>query len=111
MLQMGPPTAGWRAAIVRTIASRGEGVGELLSRVEEHRAWLVASGELAGRRRRRLRLRVENLLRERVLEVARETHGLELELARAETERADPYTVAERLFRQVVRRAVGEEER
>jgi hypothetical protein len=54
---------------------------------------------------------VEDLLRDRVLEVARETHGLDRELERAETERADPYTVAERLFRQVVRRAGGEEER
>jgi LAO/AO transport system kinase len=111
MLQMGPPTAGWRPPIVRTVASRGEGVGELLARVEEHHARLAASGELAERRRRRLRQRVEDLLRDRVLEVARETHGLERELERAETERADPYTVAERLFRQVVRRAGGEEER
>jgi LAO/AO transport system kinase len=109
MLQMGTDGGGWRPGIVRTIASRNEGVGDLLARIEEHRGWLLRSGELLRRRERQLRRRVENLLRERILEVAGEARGIELEIERGLAERVDPYTVADRLFERALRRAAGEE--
>ena len=37
-----------------TEALRGEGVEELWAKIEEHRAWLEAEGELERRRRRNL---------------------------------------------------------
>jgi LAO/AO transport system kinase len=110
MLQMGGTTTnGWRPEIVRTIATRGQGIGELLEKVERHREWLVTSGELGRRRIRGLRLRVENLLRDRILELAGEAHGIELELEIAQAERADPYTVAGRLFDRALRSLAGKE--
>src|SRR3979490_1718847 len=45
----------WRGPIVKTEASRGEGVGELVGRLEEHRAHILAAGHLAERRSRNLR--------------------------------------------------------
>src|SRR3984893_7321379 len=45
----------WRVPIVKTEASRGEGVEELVQSLEEHRAPILAAGQLEARRRRNLR--------------------------------------------------------
>jgi LAO/AO transport system kinase len=47
--------ASWRVPIVRTEANRGKGVEELVQRLDEHRAHIVAAGTLAERRARNLR--------------------------------------------------------
>jgi LAO/AO transport system kinase len=99
----------WLPPIVRTVASKSEGIGELLAAVERHRAHLAADGRLARRRRDQLRLRVESILKERVLSAARDEAGLEAEVARGFAERVDPYRVADILFRGVVRAASREE--
>src|SRR5690348_6779559 len=46
---------GWRVPIVKTEAGEGRGVEELVSRLDEHRAHILAHGQLAARRRRNLR--------------------------------------------------------
>src|SRR5690242_7735111 len=51
VLSLGPRD-GWRPPIVQTEAVRGEGVDTLWEKIEEHRAWLAAEGELEERRRR-----------------------------------------------------------
>ena len=50
--------ARWRVPIVKTEAARGVGVGELAEHLDEHRAHILAAGELAERRRRNLRSEV-----------------------------------------------------
>ena len=45
------PSDGWRPPIVLTEAMRGEGIETLWEKIEEHRAWLEADGELEARRR------------------------------------------------------------
>jgi LAO/AO transport system kinase len=47
----------WKPPIVSTTAAAGEGIGDLVARLDEHRAWLDRSGE--GERRRRARAREE----------------------------------------------------
>jgi LAO/AO transport system kinase len=47
----------WKPPIVSTTATAGEGIGDLVARLDEHRAWLDRSGE--GERRRRARAREE----------------------------------------------------
>jgi LAO/AO transport system kinase len=97
LAEAGPP-GGWRPPIVRTVASREEGVPRLLEEVERHGAWLAASGELVRRRQAHLRLRVETILKERVLAEAELALGVEREVERGFAARLDPYAVAERLF-------------
>jgi LAO/AO transport system kinase len=46
---------GWRIPIVKTEAANGRGVAELVQRLDEHRAQILAEGRLAERRRRNLR--------------------------------------------------------
>ena len=49
----------WRPPIVQTVAQTGLGVDEVVEKIEEHRAWMDASGELDRRRVRRARDEIE----------------------------------------------------
>ncbi|MEO8196769.1 MAG: methylmalonyl Co-A mutase-associated GTPase MeaB [Thermoanaerobaculia bacterium] len=93
-----PPVAYWMPPILRTVASRGEGIVELLAAVERHRAHLEASGELAARRRSQLKLRVATILQERVLAAAEQHAGFERAIERGHAERIDPYALSAELF-------------
>ena len=44
----------WQQPVVLTVAAKGEGVTELLEALDRHHTWLIESGTLADRRRRRL---------------------------------------------------------
>jgi LAO/AO transport system kinase len=90
--------------ILRTVASRGEGIDELLEAIRDHRRWLRESGELAVRQRMHLRLRVENILKERVLASADELVGLNRAVEKALDNNDDPYRVADALFDGIVTR-------
>lgn len=57
-----PAHGAWAHAILATIAAKGEGVPDLVAAIERHREWLAASGEMAGRRRSRLRERTREVL-------------------------------------------------
>ncbi len=91
----------WRPPIVKTIASRGEGLDEVVAEVDRHVAWLESSGELAGRRTRRARDEIEAIavtaLRERWGDVHGRSELDELAAAVAAGE-TDPYAAAETLL-------------
>lgn len=106
MLELAGP-AGWVPPVVRTVATRGEGIEELAAALAAHRAWLAEGDRLAERRRRRLELRIEQLLKARVLAAAGRADGIARQALAADRERTDPYRAAERLFREVV--AAGDE--
>ena len=53
VLSLGPQE-GWRVPIVKTEASRGEGVEELAEKIAAHREFIDSEGKLAERRRRNL---------------------------------------------------------
>jgi LAO/AO transport system kinase len=100
----------WVPPVLKAVALRDEGLDRLLAEVERHREHLVASGELEARRRSHLRLRVETLLKERVVAAADQVMGLDSEVDRGFAANLDPYQVADRLFTGVVdaTRAAGE---
>jgi LAO/AO transport system kinase len=82
------PHGGWRAPVLRTRATSGEGVEELQSRIAEHRAYIESEGTLTQRRRRHLR--------GEVLAIAAQRLRRELERAIAEDPRLD--ALLERVF-------------
>lgn len=90
--------ASWVPPVLRTVASRGDGVPELAEALAEHRRWLERAGRLRVRRRQRLELRVEEALKRRVLAAANRSDRLGREVDRAIVEGSDPYRVADRLF-------------
>jgi LAO/AO transport system kinase len=94
-----PPDA-WRPPVVRTVASRGEGIQDLIEALAAHRKWLQSSGRLDARRRARAADEVEAIavtaLRTRIGDL----RGGELldELAgRVVAGALDPYAAADEL--------------
>ncbi len=61
----------WMAPIRRTVASKDEGIGALMTAVQQHRDWLGEAG-LQQRRERRAEFEVRSLVQERLLQRARE---------------------------------------
>jgi LAO/AO transport system kinase len=60
------PQRGWRVPIVKTEAHRGDGVPELVDKLDAHRAHIEAEGTLSERRRRNLRNEVVALCTHRM---------------------------------------------
>ncbi len=58
----------WVPPIVKTVASRTEGIDELDAAIVKHSEYLSASGELDRRNRDRVRIRIETQLKERFME-------------------------------------------
>src|SRR4030095_2159281 len=85
-----------------TVAARDEGIERVLAEIERHREHLLASGELESRRRSHLRLRVETILKERVVAAADRVLGVDREVERGHSQRLDPSRVRNRLFTGVV---------
>jgi LAO/AO transport system kinase len=92
----------WRVPIVRTEAAHGRGVGELVERLEEHRAHILADGHLAERRRRNLRSEVLALasarLRRRLELQVREDAEFQRLLDEVVERRLDPASAAAALL-------------
>ena len=86
----------WRAPVVSLVASRGEGVEDLLEALEKHRDWATASGERDRRRRVRVAAEVEEIvlaeLRSRV--EGPDGTGLDAVAGDVVAGRTDPYAAA-----------------
>ncbi len=60
MLSLAPrPEGAWRPPVLLTTAQSGDGVGEVVEALHDHRAHLRASGDLSARRRERARREIE----------------------------------------------------
>ncbi|MEU6539446.1 methylmalonyl Co-A mutase-associated GTPase MeaB [Streptomyces sp. NPDC047000] len=90
----------WRPPVVRTVASRGEGVGELVQALEKHRAWMAEQGVLTARRLARAAHEVETIavtaLRARIGDLHGDRHLTAL-AERVVSGETDPYRAADEL--------------
>jgi LAO/AO transport system kinase len=109
MLALGESRApgDWRPPIVKTVASRSEGIDEVVASLEKHRAWMEEHDVLAARRRRRAALEVEHIavtaLRERIGDL----HGdrrLDALADRIMGGELDPYAAADELIASLTER-------
>jgi LAO/AO transport system kinase len=95
------PDESWKPPIVLTVAQTGQGVDEVVEKVDEHRRWLESSGELARRRVRRARDEIEAIavtaLRRRWGNVHERTELDDLAEQVVEG-KSDPYTAADTLL-------------
>ena len=90
----------WRPPIVKTVASRGEGVDEVVQALEKHRAWMDERGVLAQRRLARASHEVEAIAMTALRERIGDLHGDRRLSALAErivSGRLDPYRAADEL--------------
>jgi len=90
----------WRVPVLRTVASRGEGVAELVAALDAHRQWSDGSGERDRRRVARAEAEIEAVAVTRLRARIRDAHGgAELpDLAkRVVAGELDPYAAADEL--------------
>jgi len=101
VLSLGPQE-GWRVPIVKTEASRGDGVEELSEKIAEHRAFIEEQGTLAERRRRNLMNEVVALaagrLRRSLEDRVRDDPEVQELLDAVVARRLDPASAAARLL-------------
>jgi len=90
----------WKPPIVTAVATTGEGIDELISRLESHLTWLTTSGELGLRRLARAREEISAIA---VAEIRRRIGGLPGEsrlddlAAQVASGDIDPYSAADKL--------------
>jgi LAO/AO transport system kinase len=93
---------GWRVPIVKTEASRGEGVEELVEKMGEHRAYIEHEGTLEERRKRNLRNEVIALAtartRRKIEKHVNEDESVQELLDEVVARRLDPATAAAKLL-------------
>jgi LAO/AO transport system kinase len=103
----------WTPPVLSAIATKEEGITELVAAVDRHFTYLEASGKLSVRRRERLRERVmdvvEQKLRVRLWKDTATMSWLEMQLPAVEEGVSTPFAVADQLLRQS-RELVREEE-
>ncbi len=94
----------WRVPIIRTEASNGKGVPELVESLEKHRTHIVSAGQLAERRGRNLRNEVLAIatarMRRRLEEDLREDSDFQRLLKEVVERRLDPASAATALLEQ-----------
>ena len=92
----------WRPQIVKTVASRGEGIDDVVAAIAKHRDWLVKRGELERRRRARAAAEIEAItlatIRQRIGD-HRDGALLDSLAAKVVAGSLDPYTAADELMR------------
>ncbi len=96
------PENRWRPPIVKTIASEGKGVDELITAIAQHRAYLAEHPEGQQRVRVRAAIELETILRERLLNQLLHAIGparLDRVLSQIVAHEVDPYSAAEQLCR------------
>ena len=91
--------AEWRPEVIETVAIKGEGIDDLWTSIEKHRAFQEEKGLLEARRRRRVGREIKEIVGERFRRrVEDETGDLLTRLTDQVTARElDPYAAADRL--------------
>jgi len=96
-------SSAWTPPVLRTVASKGEGVMELVEAVDKHFNYLERSGALRERRRTRLRARVvevvESKVRGRLWSDDATNRWLDEHLGELESGGTNPFAVADELLK------------
>jgi LAO/AO transport system kinase len=100
-LSMKVPEEGWRTPVVKTVATTGDGVDELLETIIRHREHLNSSGA-SEQRKRRVEDEVVSAIREKaadyVIESLRGSNQLAETIERVINLEKDPYTAVDELL-------------
>jgi LAO/AO transport system kinase len=104
----------WTPPVLSAIATKQEGITEMVAALDRHFAYLEHTGTLRARRRERMRERVtdvvERKVRDRLWKDSRTMTWLDEQLPSLEEGRSTPFAVADQLLRQSGELVRGEEE-
>lgn len=93
MLDFKPP-GDWRPPVVEAIATTGQGIPELAQHLDEHRAHLESSGQLAQRQARTFLTEVGEVLKEQLVDYVLERARAGGDLEELATRAGDPFSAA-----------------
>ena len=101
-LMMNPPGDGWAPRVLRTVATKDEGIADLADAIEAHRRFAEAGDGRARKARERAEHVFTELLRDRLARRALERAGgngsLDRLLDQVTRRETDPYTAVERVL-------------
>jgi len=104
-MRRGSRAGAWEPPVIKTVATTGEGIGELTGALEGHRAYLETSGMLVARRKRRVealtRAVLTRALERWVWEAARADEIIAERLDDVLEGRQSPYELAQAVIEQV----------
>lgn len=111
MISLGQRAKGeWRPPVLRTVASNGTGIPELVDALDQHREWLEESGAGVERRARRARSEIEGIalaaLQARFAAIGRHS-GLDALATEVAEGRLDAFSAADQLVSAVTASAAG----
>ena len=108
MLDLDSREVKWRPPIKRTIASKDQGVDELIDALDEHFEYLEDSGELESRRAERTRDEIIAMINEQIGRYVAEKKSLlatnfNSQVAAVNERESDPYTVVNGVMTSVLK--------
>ncbi len=110
MLSLGSRPDGWRQPILKTVATTGQGVPELVTALDEFFAFSEKGGVMTGRRAEHWRSRLLDLLRQSLLEkavaAAMDDASLDRHVADLLSHRRSPHQVVEEIVASLLPRNV-----
>lgn len=99
--------AGWDFPILKTIATKSEGIPELAAALVAHRKYLEGCGVLAQARKRKLKARIHELIENRISSHLREhvigEHELDTMIDKMYRRKLNPFRVAARIADRIIR--------
>jgi LAO/AO transport system kinase len=108
-----PNPTEWTPPVLSAVATRGEGITDIVAALDRHFAYLEQSGTLRSRRRERMRERVMDVVEQKVSDrLWKDPHTrawLEEQLPSVEEGTATPFAVADQLLRQSAELVRGEQ--
>jgi LAO/AO transport system kinase len=102
MLEMNVEERGWKPLVLKTVALTGEGIAELLAKVEEHKEYLK-TGALEASRRERVETELVEAIKQKIAESLiqnlKEKGEWEALTEKILAKETDPYSAAEVLLK------------
>jgi len=106
MLTMQPSETGWKPPVVKTVATKGEGMDDLLEKIVQHREQIASNGG-GGHRIRMVEDDVVSAIREKAAEYVlgslRKSGELERVIEKVMNSETDPYTAVDELLSRMMK--------
>ena len=107
MLELNQEDVAWRPPINRTVASKGEGIIEVVDAIAEHRKYLEESGELKTVREARIKSEVIAMVNDYISRHIDEkivaTDGFAQTIQKLQNKEIDPYSVVDDIVNNVLK--------
>lgn len=104
MLDLNPTENDWRPPIIKTVATSGEGIEDLVKKVQEHFSYTEKAGLLEGRKMQRTKNEIVNILKKRfeetVIDPAEAEGALDSYAKKVYEKEMDPYQAVDEIMKE-----------